>query len=298
MKPTVLHLRAPALLLALVLFSAGRLAAARQYHPPADYVQLGKPDQAEGAKILAQFHQFGIVGDYYLGFELRVLPRRGAERVERGQLWGSRNSRGPISRVSLFMPAANGVPAEQRLLVQNGPQPAVWSWRSAEPGRVDMLGADALFAPLAQTDLTAFDLQMPFLYWTDFTYEGVVRLRDRPAHAFLMRPPAAISAADPALTGVRIWLDTQFNALVQAEYLGADGKPLKSITVLDLKKIGDQWIVKSIDVRNDATRNKTRFVVTAAALNLNFLDGLFDPAGLTASIQPPAGGQLAVFDTP
>ena len=49
---------------------------------------------------------------------------------------------------------------------------------------------------------------------------------------------------------------------------------LKTLSILDLKKIGDQWIVKSVDFRDETTRNKTRFAVTAAALNQNFPSAL------------------------
>jgi len=176
--------------------------------------------------------------------------------------------------------------------VQNGPQSALWSWR---PGSsVSQLGIDALFDRLADTDLTPFDLQMPFLYWNDFVFEGVARLRGRPAHVFLMYPPAEITARQPGLTGVRVYLDTQFNALVQAEQIGADNRLLKSITILDLKKVDEQWIAKSTDVRDEETRNKTRIAVTGAAVGLDLLTALFEPASLGETVQPPSAGRIRV----
>ena len=69
---------------------------------------------------------------------------------------------------------------------------------------------------------------MSFLYWTDFVYEGVARVRGRPAHSFLLYPPADVAAARPELTGVRVLLDTQFQQLVQAEQLGAKGASVKT----------------------------------------------------------------------
>jgi hypothetical protein len=279
------------LLACLVVFSAGltgeSFAQSHRYRPPAQYLQLAKPDQAEGRRILEDFRRKGIAGDYYLEFALRVLPRRGDERVVQGRLWGSRNDRGPVSRVILQPGEAN----ERRLLVQNGPDSAVWLW-PGPGGQVATLGSAALFTPLADTDLTAFDLQMPFLYWSDFVFEGVAPVGGRPAHVFLLYPPAEIAAQRPELTGVRVYLDTQFGALVQARQIGEGDRAIKTITVLDLKKVDDQWIVKTIDVRDDATRNKTQFNITGAALGLEFSSGLFDPATLAEMIRPPAATRI------
>jgi hypothetical protein len=95
---------------------------------------------------------------------------------------------------------------------------------------------------------------------------------------------------------VRIWLDTQFNALVQAEELDRDGQPLKAITVLDLKKVGEQWIVKAVDIRNEATRDKTQFAVTGAALDQKFPAALFDPDHLGDPAAPPPPDQVQKID--
>lgn len=262
-------------------------AQSRRYRPPARYIQFGKPDQAEGAKILENFRQQGIAGDYYLEFDLRVLPRRGDTRVVTGaRLWGSRNETGPVSRVEL--PAVEGSPV-RRLLVQNGAQGGVWvsSASTALPATAGALDPSALFTPLAGTGLTAFDLQMPYLYWSDFVFEGVAPVRGRPAHVFLLYPPEDIATLKPELTGVRVYLDTQFGALVQSQQIGAEERVLKSLTVLDLKKVDDQWMVKTIDLRDETTRDKTQFVVTGAALGLDFSGVLFEPASLTEGIAPP-----------
>jgi hypothetical protein len=142
------------------------------------------------------------------------------------------------------------------------------------------LGVEALFEPVAGTGLTAFDLQMPFLYWPEFVYEGLARMHGRPAHQFLFYPPADVARRNLALHGVRAYLDTQYTALVQVELIGENDLALKTLSILDLKKIGDQWIVKSVDCRDEPTRNKTRFAVTAAALNQRFSSKVFDPGDL------------------
>ena len=155
---------------------------------------------------------------------------------------------------------------------------------AAEPGQ-----------SLAGTGVTVFDLQMPFLYWTDFTYEGQARVRGRPTYSFVLRPPAGQPVPEPELTGVRVLIDTQFQAMVQAELLGAGGAVLKSISLLDLKKVGEQWLVKAIDVRDHRTRDKTRFTVRAAALDLAWPAAVFTPAGLASPAPAVPGDKVVRF---
>jgi hypothetical protein len=205
-------------------------------------------------------------------------------------MWGSRNDQGAVSRVVL----KDETGGERRLLVQNGPQPAIWSWQTGAAA-AQRLGLAEQFLPLAETDLTPFDLQMPFLFWSDFTFEGMARLRGRPAHRFLFLPPPDVAAAHPALTGVRVSLDTQFHALVDTELIGEGGRVLKTVSLLEVKKVQEQWMVKTIDLRDETTRNKTRFSVTGAALGLEFTPALFDPAALADDVQPPAAGQIVRF---
>lgn len=257
----------------------------RRYRPAPDYVQLGRPDQEQGKSILQEFRKNGLyAGECYLEFELRVMPRRGEERLVPGRIWSSHNSQGPITRIAI-LPGVVG--QERRLLVQIGPESLAWGWRPGDPGEPARLSTSALFERLADTDVTVFDLQMPFLYWNDFVFEGVSKVRGRPAHTFLLYPPPEVVVEQPNLTGIRVYLDTQYHQPVQAEQIGPEGKLLKSVSVVDLKKIDDQWIVKSIDFRDEATRNKSRFSVIGAATGLDFSAGLFEPGMLKELIHPP-----------
>jgi len=249
------------------------------------YVQFGAPDQAEGRRVLAQFRQAGIAGEYYLEFDLRVLPRRGDEQVFHGKLWGGRNGEGAVVRVAV----ADAAGHERRLLIQSGENSAIWRSDSAS----DTPHAVESFEPLVPgVELTAFELQMPFLYWPDAVLEGVQRIRSRPAHVFLFRPTPAWAAQHPEISGVRAYLDTQFNAPVQTELLGPRDVVLRTLSLVDLQKIGDQYIVKSIDLRNETTRNKTRFQVTGAAVGLEFSRVVFEPVHLSDALEPPAAGKL------
>ncbi len=250
-------------------------------------------DPARGVEVMQHFRSLGIAGDYYLEFDLEVLPRRGERSTVRGRMWGSRNAVGPIFRADLRAPES--LAALDRLLGQNGPTPQAWRYSPPAIGTdstavaVTQLTPETLLDPIGGTGLSMFELQMPFIYWPEFVYEGVTRVRGRAVHAFLMYPPDAFAAVHPEIAGVRLHLDAQFNALMQAVILDGDEQPERKLTVLDLKKLGEQWIVKSIDVRDEATRDKVRFEVRGAALGLEFTPSLFTPEALTENFGAPNG---------
>lgn len=246
-------------------------------------MQLGKPDQVKGAEILAEFRNLGIAGDYYLQFELRVMPRRGEETIYQGRLWGTRHEQGPVSRVIL----QDGQGGMRRLLIQNGPQPQIWSWDNKHAATRPLSLADMYQPLLANTELTPFDLLMPYLFWDQFKFEGVSKVLGRTAHTFLLKPPLGDPADGGRLASVRVQLDTQFHALVQSELIGTNDKAYKSLTLRDLKKIGDQWMIKAIDLRNEQTRDKTRFQVIRAAVGLDLSPLVFEPTNLGQDIAPP-----------
>lgn len=267
------------------------LAQPRANRPSLKYLQLSKPDQEEGREILEDFRARRVDGDYYLEFILRVMPRRGEGKRVPGRLWGGQNDLGPITRVEM---AAATVDAIERILVQGGPAPRAWRavYQEATTSTGIAMDSAALFEPLAGTGLTMFDIQLPFLYWPDFVFEGVARMRGRPAHVFLVYPPDDIGRQRPDLMGMRVYLDTQFGALVQAEQIGVDNQILKTLSVLELKKIGERWMVKAIELRNESTRDKTRFTATAACLGMKLPEGVFAPASLSGPVAPPSDDLL------
>ena len=70
------------------------------------------------------------------------------------------------------------------------------------------------------------------------------------------------------------------------------GRVLKTFSLLDLKKIGDEWLPKDVEVREEASRDKGRFSVTAAAMNLDLLPAIFVPDALAEPVVPPPAEQL------
>jgi hypothetical protein len=248
-------------------------AQSRRRPPSTTYAPIGLPDQAEGRRILEESRQIGFGDSYYLEFELRLLPRTGPDVRLPGRWLGANNVSGPITRIEIL--PKDAVP--EIWLVQGGDQPQVW--RRGPDGRAAEETDPA--AAIAGSQVSAVDLQTPFMRWTEFTYEGMLRFRGRPTHVFLLYPPDSQLARYPGVGGVRAFIDTEFNALSQVQWVDEDGKALKTITAGSVRKVPgtDRWIVTVLDVRDEKTRNKTRLVIGAAALDLPLPGELFLPAG-------------------
>ena len=245
---------------------------------------MGKPGDLEAARILEQFRQAGIAGSFYLAIELRSLPRRGEERVFPGRLWGGREANGPVFRLEI----EDGQGGSRRLILRNGVEAGVWRWAGSQ---VEQVAPAAAVAPLFPgVEVSAFDLQMPFLYWPEAQLEKLARAFGRPAYSYLFKAPPAFLEQGGGFAAARAYLDTQFNALMQTELVAANGGVLKTFYLVSLKKVGEQYIPRQADYRNELTRDKTRFQVTGAALNLPLPAAAFAPASLAEPWAPPAAG--------
>jgi hypothetical protein len=145
-------------------------------------------------------------------------------------------------------------------------------------------------------EVSAFDLQMPFLYWPGATVEKITRVLGRPTHAFVFPAPADFKAQYAEIGAARAYLDTQFNVPMQTEVIGPSGRVTKTLALLSLKTVDKQTLPKAADYRNEVTRDKTRLQVTGAALNLQLPREIFEPAGLAEPARPPPPGRVVQID--
>jgi len=242
--------------------------------------------ERDGAAILRTLREAGLEGDYRLRFELRVLPRRGRAQVFSGELWGSHNGAGSVSRVVLYDGEALGADRGnarpvRTLLIQNGAEPQIWVYEAGMATAVRLPQHDWHSPLLAGAEISAFDLLMPYLYWEDCDLEGSDKILGRVADRFLFREPrreASNEAGDSSgRISVRAYFDQQFHAFLQSKLIAPDGAVTKTLTVRDLQKVSGQWMLKSIDLRNERTRDKTRFEVKQAELGIDLDPRVFEP---------------------
>jgi hypothetical protein len=254
---------------------------------PPGFGPVRPADTASAMAALEHFRDPAMAAPYYLEFNLVEIPRRGDEQVFKGRLWGGRTDEGPVLRIVL----ADAQGREHRFLLQNGPRPQGWLFAG---GVLAPLGTVDLFQPLVEgVEVTPFDLQMPFLYWGDARLVALGRVLGRPADEILFGRPAGGAPAGPLEpAAVRAYLDTQFEALVKTELVDPRGAVFKTLSLVDLKKVGKEWIPKEVDVRNESTRCKTRIEFTAAALGLDLSQALFFPGALGEDVAAPPEGLL------
>jgi hypothetical protein len=246
------------------------------------------PDPATAALLLDHFRQSIWSEPIYAEFDLREMPRRGEEHVFHGRFWGARNERGPVTRVEIDIGKGGFT---HRFLVQGGPDGGIWT---SDGGSAGAANIDAVLSPLAPgSEMAPFDiLPMPYLYWLDAELVSIERVRGRPSYTYVFTPSADFAAHVPAVKSVRAYLDTQYDALVQSEISAPDGHVAKTLSLLELRKVGDRWIPKDVDVRNEATRDKTRLSLTAVSVGNPVDLAAFDPDRLGSSLAAPPSGKL------
>jgi len=254
-------------------------------------------DPAEGAARLAAFRQSRLQGDFCLRFQLVHIPRRGDETTYDGMAWGTWDAQGPLTRFQLRPAAANeSEPPDPEKrdantwewLVQNGPEPKIWVLAPGAKAARELPPEswhEPLFPGLVYTP---FDLLMPFMFWPKFEYDGPERVGGRVADAYVMLPPDSPTTTPPA-EPVRVALNREFNALVRAEQLDAARQPARELDVLSFENVEGQWLPKAFDLLNVTGRDKDRFAVTAAALNLPPAPARFDPGQLAGPATLPPG---------
>lgn len=163
--------------------------------------------------------------------------------------------------------------------------------RRSGSGEFVKVEGESLFQPVFEgVVFRPFDLQMPFIYWEDFRYEGPDRIGSYAAlQNFMMIPPDDSAAAELGVSGVRIGIDDDYNALRRIELIDTEGDVRSEFVAQGFRQIGDQWIVSRVSIQDKESRDRTTFRVTAAALGLDYARGVFDPAvAVQPSVDPAA----------
>jgi len=230
---------------------------------------LREIDLEEGHQRLESFRRQWVLGDMSLRYSLQFIPRRGKRQEIEGTLFGTNGLGGPLSLIQIH------AEPETQLYLQSGPFASV-SKKQAPSLRWNMVDVEDWFETINERiTLTAFDLMMPFIYWKDWAYEGVTKVKGRVAHAFLLKAPESLIGNPIGLHGVVVFLDESFNALVKAEYISEEDVVMKSLSLIDIKKVDDVWLPKTFDFLDEETRDKTRLRIREAALHLDFSDHPF-----------------------
>lgn len=282
------------LLCAFFLLLPSLLEAQPRSRPSAPSVRFDDLEKEEARAFLERFRENTLQASYVFGFEMRVMPARGRGHTYQGRIWN-----GPLtddaagSFVEIF--SNNGDFEEVQLLFHRNRSGESQGWKfqgtpenispeewGTEPrDGVKLLNDQYLFKTLLDSDYSPFDLQMPFVFWPDTTYEGRYFLRGRSTYTFLVRPPENIrkNAAWP-WEAIRLHFDAEFEALMQVDWVDSRKRDQRTLALLEIKEVAGEWIPKTLDFRNRETRGKTRFTVREVAFNLALPQEIFTPEAL------------------
>lgn len=246
---------------------------------------MNRIDAEEGAAKMAAFRNQRMAGDFYFEFQLEHKPRRARTVRYDGMMWGSWNEAGPVSRIIIYPNAAGNPDSANEpedpveLIVQNGDAPEAWI-RHSRDADFQLIQGEALFTPIFSELLySPFDLQMPFVYWDEFVYEGpTLAMGSRVAQQFLMLPPENSPSMQRGISGVRIGLDDTYDALLTIEIIDAEGDITSRFAVESVKKLQKQYIVKRITLSDSPSKDRTTFKVDSASVGLSLNRNLFNAA--------------------
>jgi len=141
-----------------------------------------------------------------------------------------------------------GAPAEQLTIVR---QPnGMWLREYAKGQPLQGTSPPAGNSLIGGSDVTWNDLSLAFLWWTDGVITGRERLLERECLVLEFMPPQA-----PRLT--RVWIDEALLVLIKVEEYDAQRILQRRIAVRTFKKIGDNWMIKDLDIRRWPGEHRT-----------------------------------------
>lgn len=261
------------------VFDAGRQVIDEVFGKP--FRSSPELTQYDASEAFDTFRKQRIYGGYSFIFELHNMPRRSRGSLYYGIIFGDWGAEGPIARVELK--SATNPELRHDLLAHSGTNPRVWIRDSAVPEGYRELTREEIFKPIfPDLEYSPFELFFNYLYWENPTYLGPIMIKSRPAQIFHLTAPAWVGKLPEQYSGVNVYIDSDYKALIQADLLDQHNHVEKTVKVLNFKKVQDQWIVKTIDLVNEYTKDKTRFDIKKAALNLRVNPESFTPEWLTA----------------
>lgn len=262
MRPFSIALRWALCLSLTPLFGQGR-----------EDLRLPQLSSADAAQVLADVRNSRLTSDVCFRFEAVHRPRRGDEsKPVKGTLWAG--SRGETHLLRIEMQDPSGT----RILARKSAAGSEVLVRTQEKVTRSAAGS---FSPLSQGLLiSAFDLQLPFTHWSDTRYLATERGR-RPMHVF--------SARQEGFAGeVTFGVDRTYGAILEARMKSPEGVALRSLSVEDFAKAGDQWVLGACSVRDERSRDTDLLKFTEASLGLRLGDEVFSDGSLDRPAPMPA----------
>jgi len=107
----------------------------------------------------------------------------------------------------------------------------------------------------ANSDFSAGDLSLSFLYWPE---QKILKKEFRRNCSCAVLESTNPSLGTNGYSRVVCWIDEESDGIVQAEAYDVNGKLLKGFYPKDVKKVNGQWQLQSMEIDNVQTGSRTR----------------------------------------
>lgn len=134
------------------------------------------------------------------------------------------------------------------------------------------------------TDFTWRDLALDFLWWPGGLTEQEEMKLGRLCYVVRLPSPKPHDAC----TAVRLWVDAEARAMLQADTLDARGKMVRRLAVRSLRKTETgTWVVKDFEVSDHARRSRTLLTFQRVSERVRLDDPALPAATTGAPARPP-----------
>ncbi|MEE8397317.1 MAG: outer membrane lipoprotein-sorting protein [bacterium] len=162
--------------------------------------------------------------------------------------------------------------------------PALGKVRRLITGDADQPNSGSLFG----SELSYEDLERPHLEDFVFTLEKTGTFAGRPCWVIARRPTPR-HAAKSSYSKALLWVDRERLLVLKTQLYDRRGRPLKQITVNEVRRIEKIWVVMRMTVNNVQTRRITTLKWRDVALNVPVDGAFFAPRILTDAAFREAG---------
>ncbi|MCL1910219.1 MAG: outer membrane lipoprotein-sorting protein [Kiritimatiellaeota bacterium] len=107
------------------------------------------------------------------------------------------------------------------------------------------------------TDVTWLDAMMDFVWWGNPVMDGSEKIKGRKSEILKVFPSEPV----PGCAYVRLWIDAEQQAVLQATQHDDKGRTTRKMWVRSIQKIDGQWVVKDIEVETPGTGHRTKIHV-------------------------------------
>ena len=219
------------------------------------------------------------------------MPRRGAETECFGSIAGP-TLRSGVFRIEIFPDP--GIVEQKVFLLRNPLEPRAWVGYQNQ-NILEVLSRDALLQPMIPgMNQTLFDFLMPFVFW-EGEYLKSGKVAGRPSHLYEFASPSWVTETMPDWSRVVLALDDAYQAPLRVEVFSETAQLLRSTTLRSYKKVGEEWIVKTLDCTNQKDRSNTRLEILAAATELDLNPSFFSEQKFKLPLPVPSSA-FQTFD--